>query len=149
MDYDIYTGWIGAFVDGRWRRVFISPGWVTLAPLDKPNEHIGIFREEDVSKAGPGQPVEYKAIGHSPHALVAGPVIEADILDRIAFVRFGRKRVDDNTGTPWIIEATSWVELKIARNLDDRDGIDPSWLRTALPKMPSRWHRTARSLANS
>jgi hypothetical protein len=139
---DIYSGWIVAFVDGQWRDVHIEPGWVTIAQGDEPNQHIGICRAGAVDEAGAKNVEE---LATSPHALVAGPVLGRDKLDRIACVRFGRiKRLND---VPFI--ADSELFRAVAENWDDRGGLNPYWPRFDPPQTPRRWTRTARSLTIS
>jgi hypothetical protein len=146
-EYDIYTHWIVAFVDGQWRHVHIQPGWITLAPWLSPNAHVGVFREKDLAGLRPGQAVPYDPIPNSPYALVAGPVIEPKVKGRIRFVRFGRIR----TG----IERDAILDFgppgfrEIAQDLDDAHGLDPNWIFADPPAAPPRWIRTVRSLALS
>lgn len=137
---DIYKKWIIAFVDGQWRKVHIEPGWVTFARWDEPNQHIGICKEDDVTKRGISHVAD---LATSRHALVAGPVLEEDVLERIGCVRFGRVQ----TLRP---EFTSLecVPPHVCADLDDTcTGQD--WPRVDLPATPRHWPRTARSLANS
>jgi hypothetical protein len=147
-DFDIYCGWMVAFVDGQWRKVFISPGWITLAPWRQPNEHIGVFRDVDFKGKRPGEPVPCEAIGRSPYALVSMPVLDADTLDRIAFVRFGRVPTGNQRHAIWEFgdQVRKWAILE---DLDDSRGIHPAWDRFSLPRMPNRWDRSARSLSLS
>ena len=137
---DIYKGWIVAFVDGQWRTAYVEPGWIAFALWSEPNQHLGICREGDLSLAGVQDASE---LATSPHVLVAGPIIEADKLDRIGCVRFGRVE----TLKP---EFYSVADLppEICADLDDRR-LDREWPRVALPTRPRRWTRTARSLVIS
>lgn len=137
---DIYSGWIVAFVDGVWRHVHIPAGYLTIAEYFEPNKHIAVFKKEDVDRGEgmiEGQPIERSV------ALVAGPVVDKDVLERIAFVRFGRigKKNDD-----CLYLVDGWLMIEINRDLDDSQGLDPAWMRFLAPAGPSRWERTARSL---
>lgn len=136
---DIYKGWIVAFVDGQWRMVHIEPGWVTFARWKEPNEHLGICRDADISANGVQNATE---LATSPHALVAGPIQNPDILERIAYVRFGR--FETLNYSPIIADGE--LIQAIAENVDDRDGLSTYWPRFDPPRMPGRWVRTPRSL---
>jgi hypothetical protein len=113
---DIYKGWVVAFVDGQWRHVHIEPGWVTFARWDEPNQHIGIVREGAVDEAGARNVEE---LATSPHALVAGPVSDPDVLERLAYVRFGRAK----TLNPIELMADGEMLRAIAKNLDNSKGL--------------------------
>ena len=108
---DIYSGWIVAFVDGMWRHFHIPAGNVTIAEYFEPNKHIAVFKKEDVGRGEgmiEGQPIERSV------ALVAGPLVDKDVLERIAFVRFGRigKKNDDCF---YLVDG--WLMIEINRDL--------------------------------
>ncbi len=147
-NFDLYTGWIVAFVDGQWRKVHISPGFVTLAPWLQPNAHLGVFTETEAAKAINGEDAASQPIGQSPHALVAGPVLDPNVLDRISFVRFGRV-AGWNADAGAIIDSLDTARRLAGSNFDDGAGLDPDWPRLPPPDSPSRWTRTARSLVVS
>ena len=139
---DIYSKWIVAFVDGQWRHVHISPGWVTVADWSEPNQHIGICREGAVDEAGAKN---IEDLATSPHALVAGPVLDRNVLNRIACVRFGRSRTLNQAGPL----PDGELSRAVARDWDDKAGINETWPRFILPTSPQKWTRTARSFVNS
>lgn len=141
---DIYTGWIVAFVDGVWRRVYIQQGYCTLASIFEPNRHEGVCNLEDARKVweGEARTLILQSIERSRHALVAGPVFEDDVLDRIAFVRFGRSQ---RLGADKILVDSAIGDL-IAQDLDDSSGVQAGWPRVPPPATPGRWDRSARSL---
>ena len=142
---DIYSGWIVACLDGQWRHVHIEPGWVTFAHWNEPNQHIGITRQGAVDEAG-AKNVEELAV--SPHALVAGPVLERDILDRIACVRFSRiKQLNTRFAVPLLGHKHSQLERAVSQDLDNAAGLKVDWSRFDVPPSPRRWVRTARSLS--
>jgi hypothetical protein len=127
-DFDIYTGWIVALVDGQWRKVHISPGFVTIADWWEPNNHIGVFTEEEAAKAINGEESNCKPIERSPYALIADVVRDQDVLDRVAFVRFGRDRARSFQGMA-IVDSMDAVRRYIGCGFDDTDGINPDWPR--------------------
>ena len=140
---DIYSGWIVAFVDGVWTHVYVPAPFCTIADHWEPNDHLGIFRREDVDRAE--GTIQGEALEASRHATVGPQVVDEDVLDRIAFVRFGRdasqiheERLSD--GTRYRL---------IDRDLDDGKGLDEQWPRLQPPAGPERWNRTPRSLVVS
>ena len=146
--YDLYTGWIVAFVDGQWRHVRLAAGYATLALWDKPNEHVGIVEQKAAQAAKPGDAVQFWELATSPFALVAGPVLDPNILERIAFVRFGRVE-GCNAGLSAIIDSLDTGRRLVGLNYDDTSDIDPDWPRLPPPETPSRWTRSVRSLVIS
>ena len=150
MSYDLYSGWIVAWVDGTWRACRVATGFAAVADNKKPNQHIGVFRTEDVSSGA--HDAQGWLLNKCPHLIVGPEVDDHDVLDRIAFVRFGRTvRVGPlltgiYDGAP---NERLFVKYAIDRDLDDSQGLDPEWPRHKLPEMPKQWVRSARSLAQS
>lgn len=131
-DHDVYAGWIVALVDGVWRKVHISPGFGTIAPFDEPNHHLGVFQLSDIER---GQ-TKLTPIEHSSAALVGPEIVDKDVLDRIAIVRFGRiaqlypkRRLD-------IIDNLFLLKIWYG-NYDDLLGLDP-WLERYPPPRRAR-----------
>jgi hypothetical protein len=129
QSWDIYTGWIVAFVDSEWRKVFISPGWVTLADWLKPNDHVGIFTEEEAAEVIRGESQSRGVpLTHSPYALISSAILDRDVLDRIATVRFGRVPTGETRYA--FVEDTG---RHLLADRDDSQGVDPDWPRFDLP----------------
>jgi hypothetical protein len=126
---DVYEGAIVALIDGVWTHCLIAAGYCTLASQDAPNEHLRICRTRDVV---PGQEVETEEFSGSVQILAGRPVEDLDVLDRVAFVRFGRAKtighrrlgIYDAVGS-----AELFVEYDIDRGLDDQKGLDADWPR--------------------
>lgn len=115
---------------------------VTFAYWNEQNQHLGICREEDLTE---GTAERVTELATSPHALVGGPILDRDMLDRIACVRFGRS----TTLNPSPMLADDELFYAISGDWDDVEGINPHWPRFDPPETPRRWTRTARSLAIS
>jgi hypothetical protein len=132
---DYYQGSIVIFVYARWWHARVDPGWLTFADWDKPNFHIGVFREDDVGRAAM---VIYEPIETTSHVEPLEPVTDEDVLGRIAFVRFGRVP-GWNEHTYAIIDFTSTEKRLVGANYDDTNGIDPDWMRGDAPLSEPYW----------
>lgn len=148
QDFDVYSGWIVANINGAWRKVHVSAGWVTLADWLSPNDHIGVFTEAKAAKAINSEEADCQPIGQSRYALIADIVRDPDVLDRIATVRFGR--------VPTGEKRYAFIEdhgLHLLKDRDDRQGIDPSWGRYPQPtpqpfEVAHRWDRLLKGPIN-
>ena len=140
---DVYSGWIVAFVDGLWRHVYVPATFCTIADHWEPNQHLGVFRREDVDRAE--GTIQGEALETSPHVVIGPQVIDEDVLHRIAYVRFGRdaSQIHEERLIDCAFPSVAW---SIYQNLDDSKGLDESWPRYPSPAGPERWNRTPRSL---
>ena len=143
MSADIYTGWIVVLVDGEWRHAYVSRGFATLADFNFPNEHAGVFNLDDLA----GKQVRVMPLERAHMVQVGSLVIDPDILDRIAWVRFGRVACTLNWGPASLRD--SGAKMPILNNADDLVGLPEDNFRLPPPKPPERWRRTPRSMVVS
>ncbi len=137
--YDLYTGWIVAAIDGQWRQVEISPGWVTLADWLHPNEHEGVFSEPEAARLIQASEerfvkIEGTPLNACPHAAVGDIITDPDVLDRIAFVRFGRVPTGEERFA-LLDFGDMTLAFALLNDLDDSNGLDPTWNR--FPRDPA------------
>ena len=153
--FDVYRGWIVAFVDGAWRHCRLANGFATIAQFDCPNQHLGVFREDDIKD---GAKVLGDPVGASRYGFVGPEIVGRTLLGQIAVVRFG---VSKRIGAP--------PSLFLLDGQLDRSALQNAILRGystpvstsmqlpllsdenigchRLPAMPKRWPRTSRSLS--
>jgi len=149
-EYEAYQDWIVAWVDGTWRKCHIATGFCTIAPWDKPNHHIGIFKEEAINDAFKrtlaGHTVS-RIMGHelegSPFILVGPTINDKDILKRLAYVRFGCTHA---TGAR-MTDSSYLVDLLIGHGLSYKlgDKLPHELPDINQPEPSDTWRRTIRS----
>ena len=161
--FDLYEGWIIAWVDGLWRHCRVATGWVAIAQQQRPNQHIGVFLKDRLPEAWRGEADQPGHSGASPSVGRPGSLREHPAVEhrRCPFRRLGVDRQ-----SPRLCMTVTWIFIAFIHTLMAAHYTPPTDQmqsvahlrehvcieqlgRFALPEMPKRWKRTALGLANS
>lgn len=154
--YDVYSGWIIAWVDGVWRHCRVANGYATIALFDRPNQHLGVFREDDLND---GNTIKGDAVGASPYVFVGPEIVSRALLGQIAVIRFGKSKAVGAAPSMFLLDgALDVIALQYAILEDYCTPVSTSmqeplkdervgWYK--LPPMAKRWPRGPLALSLS